>query len=494
MNQNSIDFRKLNIMTDDLGNVTNSQEIIDYLKDVTLDDESFEYMNSLLNRIKFGELENIDSLIEAISAKILEYQAQIDKRQSNLQSLRQMQAINDDLKKLDIKSTKRVDNDSNKYIDYLTYTREDGQVEVLVCQGENTLNEYIQSHADEVASLSAEEIFEHFKKYVHRDLIFKTEEQMNMEKEAHSSKYTGNAVDQVESERINEELANMKEFKQQYGLTGQIKMGKDTLNNERIYQLDGGLFKFQKIGDRLERQTIQEPRFREISNDDLLNELNSSEESIQRDTIDTKIAVTENETISNVEEHGIEEGTEKINKEEKNINYIDLHLMTKDTFSVEIFKQILDKKDVYEGELTIEEEEYLEQGVKFLIETMQDRIENPEEKEYNAECDSLLDRYMNAKPFSNDNDEASRTQRFDEISEGVRKETDLTELEVQFIKHYYENQRYLKEAGLTNKMDKTKKMVLDKYNEHKTGIATVVMLLEMVALAALIILFMHVFK
>ena len=43
-------------------------------------------------------------------------------------------------------------------------------------------------------------------------------------------------------------------------------------------------------------------------------------------------------------------------------------------------------------------------------------------------------------------------------------------------------------------MDKTKKMVLDKYNEHKTGIATVVMLLEMVALAALIILFMHVFK
>ena len=68
MNQNSIDFRKLNIMTDDLGNVTNSQEIIDYLKDVTLDDESFEYMNSLLNRIKFGELENIDSLTETLGS------------------------------------------------------------------------------------------------------------------------------------------------------------------------------------------------------------------------------------------------------------------------------------------------------------------------------------------------------------------------------------------------------------------------------------------
>lgn len=467
-----IDYNRLNIETENELTITNSDAIIDYIKTIQLEEDSFEYLSTMLNKIKFGNYENADELINAISSKILEYEAIENEKNTNVETLRQMQEINEDLKKLNIKSTKRVDNDSNTYIDYITYTHEDGSVEVLVCNSDNYLNQYIKDHSEEVATNSAYEIFKHFKEQVHRDVEFKTEEELKNEE--YSNIQDKNEAESYENERIQQEMELMRSYKENYGLTGEIQIGKDELNGERLYQIDGGLFKFQKVGDRLERQTIQEPNFKNYSNDDLLDELNS-------------------ESLTPLEETKVEsKNLESKREEEKEITYEEIDELDSQSFSIDYFRELLDKKDLYEIELTNEEEIYFNQAVKYLIESMEDRKKDPANKANDNVLDELLDRYLNGKCTNKNDENISRMEKYNEIEEHLRNEEELSDLEKQFIEQYYENVRYLKEQGVTNTLNKPKELVRTMNDPNKSGITTIIMLLEIAILALFVLLLMNI--
>lgn len=428
-----------NVQTD--GNVIeNINELLNILDNSAIDFNSNEYLESLLNWLVNSDITNKDPLIEAISSKLLEYNATLAEQTeiSNAESLKTMQTFNKDLEKLGIIETKKDTNDSKKDIDYITIRHDNGEVEMLVCAGNNTLNEFLKNNSDKVATMSAEGIFHYFKEYIHVNLKFYKEDEID--------KVNPNLANSslVNSETIKtQEREEVLKYAQGVGLTSPINVTVDP-SGERIYMVDDAIIKFMfdYEGKRI-MQVLVEPSI-----------LNNLETNLEDDYSKTEIFDTEMIEAVNSELTNNEEPYEEVNE----------------PFDLDRLKDLIVNRDVFHQNLSSYELRVIDAGIDYLLRTM---IERAESHEFDEEEQSVLDDYVESLTIKQDNNEVS-----------------LTDLEKHFIEQYLRNKEIIKSRGLDKKVPMKILENPDALPRSTSGIASIVMLLEIVILGMMILAFL----
>ena len=418
-------YNKFKVALNEEGYIVNIAVFRENLANTIMDDNIETYLTTLNNKIKNSNFKNKDELSYAIDAKLLEYQSTKANQMNNRDSLRMMIEANEDLKKLGIITTKAIDNDSNKDIDYLTYTNEDGVTEVLVCASSNTLNEYI-----------------------HVDLKF-----VDPNKPEEYNTLNHDREEFQDDEVIAAEYAEVKNYSDKYSIGVDPEVTIDP-NGERLYRLKDGLFKFRTVENKREMVILKTPSINLDDTNDLLTELDGEEH--------------EYEVVS----------TTPIDTDKKAIpdKYDDISVTSINEENINRVMELIQKRDVYGVELTNEELMEIDSMIKTLIESKIDRAKDNN----GAELDSLLNDYI-----------SRLEQKVDDPELDKNSENTLTDLEKEFITQYNSKVEYIKENNLD--MRKNKKLELElPINSTQSGVATVVMLLEIMMLALFILLFSHI--
>lgn len=425
--------------------ILNIAELLRALNEVDITDEIEIFLINLQNRINNSNYTNKDILSYAIQSHLLNYEANKSQTvQSNSESLKLMQSFNSELKKLSIISTKKDDNDSNKNIDYLTYTNENGNVEVLVCLGDNTLNEYIRKHSDKIITYTAKDIFYHFKEYVHEDLYF--------EKVAQTQNKNNEEI--VREDTIKQqEYEEVKKYADTYSISGKIEVTVDP-NGERLYRVKDGLFKFKTTNGIRVMEILQTPSINLDETDDLIPELERDEDDL---------SLVQTNIITDVNTHNPHQSYDSLPQGELSESKIN-----------EVM-ELLQKREIYGIELSGNDLKLIDITIKTLIESMQYRITNP-----NTQQDTLLNDYMEPLVI-----------KYKQIKDGIEPENILSNLEIRMCEKYLRNKEYI-ETKYLDKNDNKKLELVDNFkNDHQSGLATIVMLLEIMLLALFIIMFSH---
>lgn len=441
-------YNKFKVALNEEGYIVNIAVFRENLANTVMDDNIETYLTTLNNKIKNSNFKNKDELSYAIDAKLLEYQSAKANQMNNRESLKMMIEANEDLKKLGIITTKAIDNDSNKDIDYLTYTNEQGVTEVLVCASSNTLNQYIKNNYDKIASMTAKEVFHHFKEYIHVDLKF-----VDPNKPEEYNTLNHDREEFQDDEVIAAEYAEVKNYSDKYSIGVDPEVTIDP-NGERLYRLKDGLFKFRTVENKREMVILKTPSINLDDTNDLLAELDGEEH--------------EYEVVS----------TTPIDTDKKAIpdKYDDISVTSINEENINRVMELIQKRDIYGVELTNEELMEIDSMIKTLIESKIDRVKDNN----GAELDSLLNDYI-----------SRLEQRVDDSELDNNSENSLTDLEKEFIIQYNSKVEYIKENNLD--MRKNKKLELElPTNTTQSGIATVVMLLEIMMLALFILLFSHI--
>lgn len=439
---------RFKVKIDESGLIVNIEEFHKNLDATIMDDSIETYLITLNNRIKNSSFPNRDELSHIIESKLLEYQSAKKDKMDNRESLRMMIEANEDLKKLGIITTKAIDNDSNKDIDYLTFTNESGVTEVLVCASSNTLNDYIKSNYDKISSMTAKEVFHHFKEYIHVDLRF-----VDPTKEEDYNLLNHSDEKFQDDEILSSEYEEVRKYSEKYSIGCKPEVTIDP-NGERIYRLKDGLFKFRTTENKREMVILKTPSINLDDTNDLLAELDGDAQEYE--VVDIAPINTDKQALP--------------------VNYDEVSVTSINEENINRVMELIQKRDVYGAELTTEELMEIDKMIKTLIESMVERIKGNN----NSELDMLLSDYINKLSEKEENRE------LDENSENA-----LTDLEREFIEKYNSKMNYIKENNLD--MRKNKKLELELPNKgSESGIATIVMLLEIMLLALFVLLFSHI--
>lgn len=439
---------RFKVKIDESGLIINIGEFHKNLDATVMDDDIETYLITLNNRIKNSNFPNREELSHIIESKLLEYQAAKQDKMDNRESLRMMIEANEDLKKLGIITTKAIDNDSNKDIDYLTFTNESGVTEVLVCASSNTLNDYIKSNYDKISSMTAKEVFHHFKEYIHVDLRF-----VDPTKEEDYKLLNHGDEKFQDDEILSSEYEEVKKYSDKYSIGCKPEVTIDP-NGERIYRLKDGLFKFRTTENKREMVILKTPSINLDDTNDLLAELDGDQQEYE--VVDITPINTDKLALP--------------------VNYDEVPITSINEENINRVMELIQKSDVYGAELTSNELIEIDRMIKTLIESMVERVKG----NTNSELDMLLSDYINKLIEKEENEE------LDENSENT-----LTDLEREFIEKYNSKMNYIKENNLD--MRKNKKLELELPNKgSESGIATIVMLLEIMLLALFVLLFSHI--
>lgn len=439
---------RFKVKIDESGLIINIGEFRKNLDATVMDDDIETYLITLNNRIKNSNFPNREELSHIIESKLLEYQAAKQDKMDNRESLRMMIEANEDLKKLGIITTKAIDNDSNKDIDYLTFTNESGVTEVLVCASSNTLNDYIKSNYDKISSMTAKEVFHHFKEYIHVDLRF-----VDPTKEEDYKLLNHGDEKFQDDEILSSEYEEVKKYSDKYSIGCKPEVTIDP-NGERIYRLKDGLFKFRTTENKREMVILKTPSINLDDTNDLLAELDGDAQEYE--VVDITPINTDKLALP--------------------VNYDEVPITSINEENINRVMELIQKSDVYGAELTSNELIEIDRMIKTLIESMVERVKG----NTNSELDMLLSDYINKLIEKEENEE------LDENSENT-----LTDLEREFIEKYNSKMNYIKENNLD--MRKNKKLELELPNKgSESGIATIVMLLEIMLLALFVLLFSHI--
>lgn len=268
--------------------ISNIDSLMNTINSVDMNDDLLAYLEIMLNHIKYSDYLNKDELVTLITAVIIDYKNEI---KNNQEALHELQEYNQDLSALSIHTTKAIDNDSGRDIDYISYVNEQGEVEVLACQDSTTISNFIKDNANNIAAKSAKEIFHYFKEYVHVELNFQTNEELmrdNPEKDKQAKKN-----DEVTK---NEELEILEEYKRTYSLPQKIELTIDQYG-ERLYRIGSGLFKFKDGFEGRELVPLQLPVIKKELNesDEKITNIQSKPEESNKTITDEDIEVLENE-------------------------------------------------------------------------------------------------------------------------------------------------------------------------------------------------------
>ena len=444
----------LNIKKDDNDNIINADEVLKSLENINNDLNSIEYLESLLNYLEFQNLGNKEALVSAIKAKLVEFKSLSEEELSSKAALNQATKYNEDLKRINVISTSKYDNDSGKDIEYISITHEDGSVEMLVCEGKSSINDYIKDHADDVATKSADEIFKYFKQTVHNELKFYKESEF----ETINPNLANSAIIKEDDAKALE-VEEVHKYAARRGIEDDIKVTVDP-NGERIYIVGDAIMKFHSDfhGERV-MDVIQESKIKANTNDyaSLLSELDEPENNDIFQKYDT------------VEE------AQKDAKPTETDEFITIDFdRVFPEFNIERLKNLIIQKQVYEAELNADELGYIAQSIAFLIGSMMERAERGE---LQTEEEITLEDYMH-----------DIVDKYEAIEEGRMNEDELSETDKQLAAKYLENKEKIRALGLQNKP----KMLELRDGNNKSGVAAVIILLEMLAIAGFVLLFLSI--
>ncbi len=448
----------LNIRLDNNNNeIINLEEVLAALQNINNDLNSIEYLESLLNYMENQDINNKSSLIDAIRAKLLEFKSLNDNAMSSKDALDQAKRYNEDLKRINVISTSKYDNDSKKDIEYISITHEDGSVEMLVCAGSTAIGKYISEHASDVATKSADEIFKYFKETVHNELRFYKESEID-----NVNPTLANQALVKEDDIKALEVEEVEKYAERIGIEGEVQVTVDP-NGERIYMVADAIIKFHSDydGNRV-MDVLQESKIAKLNKEsnrgyeDLMNELDGPEN---------------NDIFTNYESAAVvNTASPSVTDEFVSINFEQEF----QEFDLERLKGLLIKRDVYEQELTAEELAYIRHSIAFLIGTMLKRAENNELASDEA---VTLDDYMR-----------DIVAKYQAIEDGRLAANELSETDKELAHQYLENMERIEALGLKNKP----KMLELKDEDKKSGMATAVILLEMLVIAVFVIVFLSI--
>lgn len=448
--------KTLNIKLDEnSNNIINLDEVLEALKNISNDLNSIEYLESLLNYLEFQDIKNKDSLIDAIKSKLLEFKSVAQEELNSKEALEQARKYNEDLKRINVISTNKYDNDSKKDIEYITITHDDGSVEVLVCASSTSIGKYIAEHANDVATKSADEIFKYFKETVHNDLRFYKEEEFE---ELNPDLANSALVREEDMKAL--EVEEVRKYAQKMNLDENVQVTVDP-NGERIYIVQDAIIKFHSdySGNRV-MDVLQEPKLTKANNnqyDELLGEL----DGVQHDDI------FQNYTT---ESPAIDSAAPTYSEEFDSIDFERVF----PGFDINRLKSLLIQRDVYGEDLNAEDLAYITQSIAFLIGSMMERAENG--ALYSDEEQTLED-YM-----------ADIVNKYNAIESGTMDADELSETDKALASEYIENMDKIKALGLRNKPKTLEK----KDNEKNSGVAIGLILVEIVVIALLVSLFLSI--
>lgn len=432
--------------------ITNVNEILAILNNSELNEAMVEHMKTLSNRIKNMDITNKLELESALSSKIMEFESKQQENVSNTTSLAILRSINEDFEKLNIISTKQEDNDSNKYIDYLTYTNELGEVEMLSCDSSETLNNFIQANASSLPTMTAKDVFHYFKEYVHREVKFESPSELKNDNETRMKAI----VNDPEIER--QELEEVEKYKNTYGVTKETQVSIDN-NGERIYRIGDGIIKFRTVEEKREMQVLKNPTLTKTATvEEMLAEIDATPE------IPTNEVTTENNNFI------------------KSDSYDSIESISDEDFNSERLDEIVARRDVYDLELTYEEEHELNTYIKYLLEHMKSNIDA------NIPADDLTKTAVSFMESAR-GEKASIIDTYTEIQNGRENEKQLSNLEKDFASKYIDLKNKMQALGL----DKNQflKRELEIKNNPTSGVTTLVVLLELITLAMFILMFLR---
>lgn len=440
----------INIKVNEDNLITNIAEIEEIIKNLENNLNSQEYLESLFNRLKFSEIKNKAEIIEVTASKILELKSvEEELTLSNLRTLEEMQKYNEDLKKLSIIQTSKEKNDSGKDIDYISIRHTNGEVEMLVCAGHSTLAEFIHNHADMAAKWSSEDIFNYFKNNIHRELKFYNADEL----EDIYPEIANSAIVRDEETKILE-MEETEKYARDNGLEGKIEVTIDP-NGERIYRVVDAIIKFttNQENKRL-MQVLIKPieRINEHTNDNygrLLGELDEADDKTEIfDFSAIQAKIEESEPIE----------------------------ITRSNFDKNRLRELIVRRDVYEENLSAEELAYISTSIRYLIDTMIERIQTSQGQ--NIEEQNILDEYM--EPLVN---------IAEAIEEGRINSNELSDGDKTLVHAYKEKQTQVESLGLKKKSTIIK-LKYDPESLKATGIATIVILLELISIGMLVLTFL----
>jgi hypothetical protein len=435
------------VKVDDSNTIVNLKELIDILDSLDIDEEIESFLTTLNNNIKYSNINNKDELSNVIESKLLSYKSlKEETKMDNKTALQNMQSVNEDLNKLSIISTSKLNNDSKKDIDYLTYVNESNEVEVLVCAGDSTLNDYIKQNASKITTMSAYDIFHHFKEYVHKELSFDT---LPLEKKSEDD--LPKQKEEVKEDEIKElEYEEVKKYADKFSISDKIEVSVDP-NGERIYRVKDGLFKFRTVADKREMVILQTPSINLDNTFDLLNELD--DENVYS-------------TVKEIE-------PKNTNYNDDLITYDSLNVTSLSKDNIDEFMELVQKRDVYGAELTSEEMIKIDCMIKTLIESMVERIKN----NTSQELDLILSDYIE-----------KLKSKVDDYKDNY---DDLSKLDQEFITRFDNNMELLTRNNLINRNNK-KLELKDEHKISEQGLTTIIMLIEIMILALFILMFSHI--
>lgn len=434
--------------------ITNLDEILNFLQNAESNANLSEHLKTLKNNLSSKDITNKELLEKAIDTKLIEYGLKSTESKDNITTLRILQNTNVEFKKIGIIETPPEKNDSNRYIDYITYTNDDGTLDVLCCNSHNFINDYLITHKTEIANLSPKEIFKHFEEYIHRELKFISKEEYEKDRDIK------NDAQVREDQVIAAEYELMEDYKNRYAIQSKIEMTTDQFG-VRLYRLGDGLFTFKTINNNRVMETLKTPTIEKNNIDEMLDELD-------------KLDVPQ-ETPQIAPLKPKEEGDHAKSDE----NY---ELIESEVFDEEKFKELTAKKDVYEVELTAQEEHVLNTYIKYLIVRMEYNIEK--QIPFNHDTELIYD-YLESPR----GEKASIVDIYQDIQLGYSDSSLLSGLEKEFARHYLANKENMQNLGLN--ANNVKKLELFNEKHDESGISTVVMLMEIIILAMFVIMILR---
>ena len=254
------------------GYVKNLSDILDLIKQEN--DEEFlqDYLDNLTEYKASQKFKMDDISYKALFLNLTNRLEEIKKEKaSNKNVLENLKKTNPNLNGLSVVETKKQDNDIYRDIEYIKYVDEQGNVTLLECASENTINSFIASHPDLATKGTGKDIFDYFKNNVHLEVKMETEK----EREKTKAKEDFNDKEVLEVE----ELSKVKEYATNKKIVGEPKIGEDT-HGERIYIVGTSIIKF-KTDDNGKRELYV------ISDEDYENNYEAKETDVKKESIDT---------------------------------------------------------------------------------------------------------------------------------------------------------------------------------------------------------------
>lgn len=404
------------------------EELKNSIASVSKDDKGKQYLEYIKNQISNAPYSNKEELINALDEAI----NALDNKVTDEDAVDLLKQKGNDFSNLNIVSTSKYENDSKKDLTYLSYCDSTGKIHMLECTNQNKIIEFINNHQGQ--EYTAADVYNYFRDNVCREVDF---EDPLIARNSMSSRLdyairNDDEIKAIEKDKINHYI-------KEHNLHEKVEIGVDS-NGERIYRIGSTTITFANIEGRRELKVLDSP---ELRNEQQLNSENNQD------------------NIQNIESDLENAGNVYVG-----------------TLSTEEFCHLMEKMFNFKEELTGLEMQQMINYAQILVDTMKERA-------YNNQLGSLeqsaLDTYVEHYKSSYDN-----------IKMGMTPEYDLNDQQMKQIDEYYQIRVYMETRTKSGKLilDPVKKLALINNNTNNSGIANVLIILELCMLSLLSIIFM----